>query len=48
MTIGYCCFCHSGLDPESSIFKKFWTSVKAGVTAVLTICEPIILGQEKK
>ena len=48
MKNGYCRFCHSGLDPESSIFKKFWTPAFAGVTAVLTICEPIMLRKEKK
>jgi hypothetical protein len=35
-------FCHSGLDPESSVFNYFWTPAFAGVTAWDTFCKSIL------
>jgi hypothetical protein len=34
-------FCHSGLDPESSSIKMFWTSAFAVVIAAVTFCERV-------
>jgi len=33
--------CHSGLDPESSIFSQFWIPAFAGMTALETFYETI-------
>jgi hypothetical protein len=32
--VGFPLLCHSGLDPESSKFKQFWTPAFAGVTGL--------------